>query len=127
MTAPFFTDSIMGQWTISSVTTYAIDSSGILPNGIRAYPGQPGSFFQFNAQGGWLESQAPDTPTYVTIRGTFTIISDSTFTLTDSMGNSELCTLDSLTATLFDFSHQRNTLFNGTDPGVIKYVFRLTR
>ena len=121
--------NIVGKWNIISVTTYFYDSTGLLNNGIHVYPGQPFYYFQFNSNNSWVESLVPDTLSDLGLTGTYTITSDSSFTLTNPQGAppATLCTIVSLVDTLFVFSHQHPTAFNGTDSGYIKYVFRLKK
>jgi hypothetical protein len=121
--------SIVGKWTIISVTTYAYDSTGLRNNGVQVYPGQSYYFYQFNADKTWLESLVPDSLSDLGITGTYAVTSDSTFTLTNpkAISPAEPCSILYLTDTSFSFSHQHATAFNGTDSGTIKYVFKLRK
>jgi hypothetical protein len=120
---------IVGKWNILSVTTYFYDSAGLRNNGVHVYPGQPFYYFQFNSDTSWVESLVPDTLSDLGITGTYTITSDSTFTLLNPKASPPAtpCTILSLADTLFVFSHQHPTAFNGTDSGYIKYVFQLKK
>jgi hypothetical protein len=121
--------NIVGKWNIISVTTYFYDSAGLRNNSVHVYPGQPFYYFQFNSDKSWVESLVPDTLSDLGMTGTYTLTSDSTFTLLNPKGvpPATPCTILSLADTLFVFSHQRPTAFNGTDSGYIKYVFQLKK
>jgi len=121
--------NIVGKWNIISVTTYSYDSAGLRNNGVHVYPGQPFYYFQFNSDKSWVESLVPDTLSDLGLTGTYTVTSDSTFTLLNpkAMPPETPCAILFLTDTAFSFSHQRPTAFNGSDSGYIKYVFQLKK
>ena len=120
---------IVGKWNIISVTTYFYDSAGLRNPGGNVYPGQPYYYFQFNTDKSWVESIVPDTLSDLGITGTYALTSDSTFNLVNPLAIQPVtpCKILSLTDTLFVFSHQHATAFNGTDSGYIKYVFQLKK
>ena len=127
--------SMVGKWKVDSVITYFYDTAGLRGSNV-AYPGIPDIFtynFQFNTDNSWNESFfiSPQDTIYVLAKGTYITTSDSTFTLLNPDATpgtmSEACKELSLTSHLFIFSKDRPTIFNGNDPGFIRYVFRLTR
>lgn len=126
--------SIVGNWNVDAITSYSYDAAGLRDSSFYIYPGLPNNdyySFRFNADNSWVElfSSSSQGPLHTAASGDYTITSDSSFTLlypgaiTNSMN--EPCTILTLTNNLFIFSKQRATVFNGTDPGYIKYVFRL--
>lgn len=122
--------TIAGNWNIDSVTTYFYDSAGLRNPGAKGYA-FPGYYFRFNADNSWVET-LQDTSTNSGISGgTYTVTSDSTFTLlyANAPANTAVapCKISLLTHTTFIFSKQLPTLFNGVTPGYIKYVFRLVK
>jgi hypothetical protein len=119
--------TMFGKWTIVTVTTIAYDSSGALlaPRG-NVYINPPNNFFTFNSDGTWIESLLPDT-LGEGLNGHFQITGDSTFTLINAAGTDEFCHIDSLTTSLFVWQHRRATKFDGTIPGYLDYVFRMTK
>jgi hypothetical protein len=127
--------AIVGKWNVDTLTTYFYDSSGLFELGEHVYPAGAPDFpyrFQFNDDDSWIESSHfPADPDYIAANGTYTITSDSTFTLmyvtAVSSREIEPCKIISLTSTSFIFSKQLTTVFNGTDPGYIKYVFKLSK
>ncbi len=127
--------SIVGTWNVDTLTTYFYDSAGLHEMGVHVYPaGAPDHpyRFRFNDDYSWVESlHSPSDPDYIAANGTYTITSDSTFTLmyVTAVGGKEIepCKILSLTGTSFVFSKQLTTVFNGTVPGYIKYVFQLTK
>lgn len=127
--------SIVGKWNIDTVTTYFYDSTGLREKGVHAYPvGAPDYpyHFLFNNDNSFMESiHLPSDSDYVAATGTYSFTSDSSFTLTYPTAAAgkdvEPCKIISLTNTSFVFSKQLATVFNGTDPGYIKYVYQLTR
>ncbi|HWC54450.1 MAG TPA: hypothetical protein VG676_12770 [Chitinophagaceae bacterium] len=127
--------SIVGKWNVDSVTTYFYDSSGLLQMGVHVYPAGAPDYpyhFQFNNDHSFVESLHLSTDSdYTAAAGTYTFASDSAFTLiypTASAGRDvEPCSIISLTGTSFVFSKKLATVFNGTDPGYIKYVYQLTK
>jgi hypothetical protein len=127
--------TIVGKWNVDTLTTYFYDSSGLRDLGVHIYPAGAPDFpyrFQFNDDDTWTESSHfPTDPDYIAANGTYTITSDSTFTLmyvtAVSSREIEPCKILSLTSTSLVFSKQLTTVFDGTDPGYIKYVFKLTK
>jgi hypothetical protein len=73
----------------------------------------------------------PSNPDYIVTNGTYALTSDSSFTLTypTAVAGKEMepCKIVSLSITSFVFSKQLTTVFNGTEPGYIRYVYQLTR
>ena len=127
--------SMVGKWNVDNVTTYFYDSTGLREMGVHVYPaGAPDYPYHLEINSGysWIESlHMPADSDYIAATGTYTITSDSTFTLkyvTAVPGREiEPCKILSLTSTSFVFSKQLTTVFNGTEPGYIKYVYKLTR
>ena len=127
--------SMVGKWNVDTVTTYFYDSTGLREMGVHVYPtGAPDYPYHLEINNGnsWVESlHMPPDSDYIAATGTYTITSDSTFTLkyvTAVPGREiEPCKILSLTSTSFVFSKQLTTVFNGTEPGYIKYVYKLTR
>lgn len=127
--------SIIGIWNVDTLTTYFYDSSGLREKGVHVYPIGAVDYpyrFRFNNDFSWIESSHfPNDPDYIASNGTYTVSSDSTFTLeyTTAVSSKEIepCKILSLTNTSFVFSKQLATVFNGTDSGYIKYVFKLTK
>lgn len=127
--------SMVGKWNVDSVTTYFYDSTGLREMGVHVYPvGAPDYpyYLEINKGYSWIESlHMPADSDYIASTGTYTVTSDSTFTLmyvTAVPGREiEPCKILSLTSTSFVFSKQLTTVFNGTEPGYIKYVYKLTR
>lgn len=127
--------SIIGKWNVDSVTTYFYDSSGLRNLGVHVYPAGAPDYpyhFQFYNDHSFIESLHLSTDSdYTAASGTFTFISDSAFNLiypTATSGRDvEPCNIISLTGTSFIFSKKLSTVFNGTDSGYIKYVYRLTK
>jgi hypothetical protein len=125
---PSGTPMIYGKWTIVTVTTIAYDSNGIVlaPRG-NVYTNPPNNFFTFNTDGTWIESLLPDSLADGGLNGHFTITTDTSFILANSTGVDEACHIDSLTGSLMVWRHRRGADFNGTIPGYLDYVFRMTK
>jgi hypothetical protein len=127
--------TIIGKWNIDTVTTYFYDSTGLREKGVHSYPvGAPDYPYhlQFNTDHSFIEDMhSPSNPSYIVTNGTYSLTSDSTFTLiypTAVAGKEvEPCKIVLLSNTSFVFSKQLTTVFNGTEPGYIKYVYQLTR
>ena len=119
---------ITGKWTIDHVTSFFFDSSGALrPNGIQVYVAPPGYYYQFNSNHTWTEVLA-DTLSIDGMSGTYSINGDSSFTLVNPAAPTpEPCKVDTLTASLFVFHHERATHYNGVTPGYIRYLFHMVR
>ena len=124
--------SITGTWNVDSVTVYFYNAAGLFDSSVVGYPvaglNEP-LYFQFNEDSSWSESLVDHSDTIVVTEGIYSYTSASRFTLvypnaTPSRKN-EPCDIISLTSSLFVFSKQRPTVFNGTEPGSMKYVFRL--
>jgi hypothetical protein len=135
-TMPTGQPSVIGNWNVETITTYMYDASGLRDSTIYTYPAMSGNdhySFRFNTDDSWVESfsSSSQDPLHIAANGTYTITSDSSFTLLYPAATitrmSEPCKIVSLTNDLFIFSKQLATVFNGTDPGYIKYVFRLTK
>ena len=126
--------SIAGKWNVDSVHVYFYNASGQLDSSEIGYPVedlQYPLYFQFNVDHTWLEALVANADTTTVAKGTYTDASDNTFNLkypdASPARQDELCNVISLTNTSFIFSKQLPTVFNGRDPGSIKYVFRLTK
>ncbi len=127
--------SIIGEWNVDSVTTYFYDSTDLREMGVHVYPAGAPDYpyrFRFNMDNSWTESlHLPADSDYVAANGTYNFTSDSSFTLTYVSAvagkETEPCKIITLTGSSFVFSKQLSTVFNGTDPGYIKYVYQLTR
>ena len=121
--------TIVGRWTIDTVTTYFYDSTGY--RGGNIYPGQPYYYFQFNSDSSWVESLDPNVLADQGITGIYSFSSDSVFTLINPLATmpSERtpCKIVSLTAHSFMFYKLKPTAFNGTDSGYIEYWFKLRK
>jgi hypothetical protein len=128
--------SIVGKWNVEAITTYVYDAAGLRDSSLYTYPALPSNdyySFRFNADHSWVDSfsSSSQDPLHIAANGTYMITSDSSFTLsypgaiTNKMNES--CKILSLTNALFIFSKQLPTVFNGTDSGYLKYVFRLTK
>jgi hypothetical protein len=103
--------------------------------GVHVYPAGTPDYpyhLEINDDYSWVESLhiAADS-NYIAATGTYIITSDSTFTLmyVAAVSGKEIepCEILSLTSTSFVFSKQLTTVFNGTDAGYIKYVYKLNR
>jgi hypothetical protein len=120
-------DKISGKWNIISVTTMIRDSTTDSLF-VRTYPEPEGYYFKFNADGTWLENLDPSNSNDLSISGNYTVDSDSTFTLYNPANNGyTACKVSGITTSQFIFTHKRNTVINGYDPGSIKYIFMLSR
>jgi len=134
--APQGHPSIAGKWNVDSVIVYFYNAAGELDSSEVGWPiAIPGLYyplyFEFNRDNSWSESVVVRVDTTVVAKGTYSYTSDSTFDLvypdaTPTRKN-EPCNIISLTNTSFIFSKQLPTVFNGTDSGYIKYVYRLTK
>ncbi len=127
--------SIVGTWNVYRVITYFYNSSGLFQMGVHVYSSGAPDYpyhFKFSNDHSFLELlHLSNDSDYTAANGTYTFTSDSTFTLlypTAVSGRDiEPCSIISLTSTSFVFSKQLAAVFNGTDPGYIKYVYQLTR
>ena len=127
--------SMLGLWNLDSVATYFYDATGLTLKGVHVYqegaPDYPYRF-QFNPDYSWVESVhfATD-PNFIATHGTFTLPLDSNFTLIyqDATASRQIepCKVLLLTNSRFSFSKRLATVFNGTEPGYIEYVYGLTR
>ena len=128
--------SIAGKWNVDSVFTYFYNAAGSLDSSQISYPiSIPGVYyplyFKFNNDYSWSEAVIVRVDTTIVSKGTYSYTSDSTFelmypdavpTMTD-----ELCKIVSLTNSSFSFSKMLPTVFNGTDSGYMKHVFKLLK
>lgn len=122
-TEPQTATLIIGKWSFNSVTTVYRDSTGT-ERGSHTYTNDPQAYFQFNQNGMWLESLLPDSLLSGVESGIYEVNSDSTFTLKyPGINTDELNKIYFLTSHSFKFSHTRSTMFNGTIPGTVEYVF----
>jgi hypothetical protein len=126
--------SITGTWSVDTVTVNFYDAAGVFDSSIIGYPiaglNEP-LYFQFNEDSSWSESLVDHSDTTVVTEGIYSYTSANSFTLvypnaTPTRKN-EPCDILSLTRSSFVFSKQRPTVFNGTFPGNIKYVFKLKK
>jgi len=128
--------SIAGKWNLDSVHVYFYNAALSLDSSEIAYPLQipPGLYypyyFQFNDDYSWTESLVVRMDTNIVAKGTYSYTSDSSFNLMYPDANptrsDEPCKIVSLTNTSLIFSKMLPTVFNGTDSGYIKLVYRLT-
>lgn len=127
--------SIVGQWIISDVTSFIYDSTG-LRGTVHNYPTAGNNIYfryQFNDDQTWSQSFSSSLqgPFQLSTAGTYSVTSDSTFTLFNPNATPDRmtipCTISSFTATKLIFSTKEPTVFNGTDPGYIEAVFSLTK
>ena len=125
--------SITGKWKIEAVNTYAYDSAGLRDSARYPIAGGYQFTFQFDADNSWTESIASSSYDSVLVasNGSYTITSDTTFTLIYPNASparmNELCNILALNDTLFIFTKQVATVFNGTDSGYTRYVFTLAK
>lgn len=127
--------SFIGKWNIDTVTTYFYDSTGLRQKGVHVYPAGAPDYpyrFQFNTDSSFIETMhLPSNPEYIVTSGTYSFTSDSSFTLTypSAVAGKEVepCKIILVSNTSFVFSKQLATIFNGTEPGYIKYVYQLSR
>lgn len=120
--------AIVGKWTIDSVTTVAYDLNGRVLNGRgNVYIDPPNNYYLFNADNTWRESLLPDSLADAGLNGKYTVTSDTTFTISGENRTDELCTIRSLSDSVFIFSHTRPANFNGTQPGYLEYIFTMTK
>jgi hypothetical protein len=126
--------SIAGKWNVDSVNVFFFDATGSLDSSEIGYPIADLKYplyFQFNGDQSWSESLAAGLDTTVVAEGIYNYASNNTFTLIYPDANParkvEPCKIISLSNSSFIFSKQVSTIFNGTEPGYIKYVFRLTK
>ena len=119
---------IAGKWNIITVTVIPHDSTGKVMNDGTVYTEPSYYYFQFNANFTWVENLAPNVNP-IGESGTYTLHADTAFTLVNKNVPSqpEECKILSLTDTLFIFSHQRATLYNGITPGFLEYIFKLQK
>ena len=128
--------SIAGKWNVDSVFTYFYNAAGALDSSEISYPVSiPGIYyplyFKFNNDYSWSEALIVRVDTTIVSKGTYSYTSDSTFDLMypDAVPamKDELCKIVSLTNSSFSFSKMLPTVFNGTDSGYIKRVFKLLK
>jgi hypothetical protein len=126
--------SIAGKWNVDSVNIDFYNAAGLLDSSEIGYPVadlKDPLYFQFNNDYSWSESLILRSDTDVVAKGIYNYTSNNTFNLTypdaSPARKEEPCNIISLTNTSFIFSKRRITVFNGTDPGYVKYVFRLTK
>ena len=126
--------SIAGKWNVNSVNIYFYNAAGLLDSSEIGYPIadlEYPLYFQFNEDYSWSESLVERLDTSIVANGTYNYTSNDTFNLiypnASPTRKDEPCNIISLTNTSFIFSKRLPTIFNGTYPGYIKYVFRLTK
>ena len=123
------TPSIVGKWTINSVTVVPLDSTATAINSGTTYPEPSYYYFSFTSSNTWLENLAPDPNSSIEESGTYEIHGDTSFTLMNTNAPSKAveCRIDTLMASKFVFTNQRSTLYNGITPGYLKYIFHLSK
>jgi hypothetical protein len=126
--------SIAGKWNVNTVNLYFYNATGLLDSSEIGYPVadlEYPLYFQFNGDSSWLESLVVNLDTTVVAKGIYSYTSNNSFNLiypdASPSRKDEPCNIVSLTNDSFIFSKQLPTVFNGTDPGYIKYVFRLSK
>ena len=129
--------SFTGRWNIDTVNVFFYNAAGMLDSSEIGYPAgfPPGVYYpfliQFNDDHTWSESVVVRVDTNVVAKGTYSYTSGSTFDLmypdATPAKKDELCNILSLNMTSFIFSKQLPTVFNGTDSGSIKYVYKLKK
>src|SRR5579859_5221235 len=89
---------ITGKWTINTVTLYYFDSTGATYGTGKFVDTVPNSYYyEFNSNSTWMEVLA-DSLSINGIGGTYTITSDSSFSLVNSANPiPEACQIDTLT------------------------------
>lgn len=126
---------IVGKWNVDTLTTYFTGSNGLLLKRDHAYPvGAPDYpySFEFKNDHSVIESMhLPTDANYIVVDGAYSFTSDSSFTRTYvspvSGVNVEACKILFLSNSSLVFSRELITIFNGNDPGTIRYVYKLTR
>ena len=120
---------ITGKWHIVSVTLIPLDSTGNVMNQGTIYPEPDRYFFQFNNNNSWNETLSADPGSNIGESGSYVMHGDTSFTLINinAPANAVECHITTLTAFSFVFAFQRPTLFNGTTPGYLKYIFELRK
>jgi hypothetical protein len=126
--------SIAGRWNVDTVTISFYNSAGLFDSSEIGYPTvgiNDSLYFQFNEDSSWFESLVAGVDTTIITEGTYSYTSPNSFTLVYPTASPtrkmEPCNIISLTNTSFIFSKQRQTVFNGINPGSIKYLFRLRK
>ena len=119
--------SIVGKWSINTVTVVPFDSTGNAINNGTIYTEPSYYHFQFNANNTWTENLSPDINSGIEENGSYVLHGDTSFTLinTNAPAKAVECRVDTLTKTSFVFSYRRGTLFNGITPGFLGYIFHL--
>ena len=127
--------SVVGTWNVDSVTTYFYDANGLRNDGVHVYPeGAPDYpyHFQFRGDDSLIESlHLPSSPDYTVAKGIYSITSDTSFTLVYPTATSsrelEPCKIVLISDSKLIFSKELQTVFDGSIPGYIKYVYQLTK
>jgi len=126
--------SIAGKWNVDTVNLYFYNAAELLDSSEIGYPMaylEYPLYFQFNDDYTWSESLVVRLDSNVVDEGTYSYTSNKTFNLIYPDANparkDEPCDIISLTNTSFIFSKRLPTVFNGTSPGYVKYVFRFTK
>lgn len=121
---------MVGNWHIDSVNTFFYYTDGSF-RGSGVYVGQQDYYFHFQADHSWEESFTPDVPSNLTLNGSYTLTSDSTFTLKTpgaiDKDSALPCKILSLSQSSFVFSKRRTTVYDGTLPGYMDYVFHMKK
>ncbi len=126
---PVKTNKMAGKWTIASVTVIPRDSTGKAINNGTVYPEPSYYYFQFNNDNSWVQNLAPDPNSGIGESGTYMLHADTSFTLinVNLPASPEQCKIATLNDSVFVFSHQKATLFNGVTPGYLEYLFDLKK
>lgn len=127
--ATALTPTIVGKWTINSVTVIPLDSTANAINGGTTYTEPPYYYFSFTTGNTWLENLSPDPNSGLEESGTYQLHGDTSFTLvnTNAPAKAVECSIDTLTNSKFVFRYQRSTLYNGITPGYLEYIFHLQK
>ncbi|HEY6957135.1 MAG TPA: hypothetical protein VI385_17905 [Flavisolibacter sp.] len=127
--ADLSTPSMVGKWTINSVTVVPFDSTATPINNGTTYPEPSYYYFSFTTANTWLENLAPEPASGLDESGTYQLHGDTSFTLTNTNAPAKAveCRIDTLTNAQFVFTYQRSTLYNGITPGYLEYIFHLAK
>jgi hypothetical protein len=121
--------SIVGKWSINTVTVIPLDSAGTAINNGTVYSEPSYYHFKFNSNSTWMEDLGAGPDSAIEENGTYTLHGDSSFTLinTNAPAKAVECFIDTLTETRLVFTYRRNTFYNGITPGFLRYIFDLNK
>jgi hypothetical protein len=123
-------NKIVGRWHIETVTVIPRDSTGAIMNPGTTYPEPSYYYFNFNNDGTWVEVLSPAAEADLGESGTYALHADTSFSLTNVNAPAlppVECKVVSISDTLFVFTHQKATLYNGVTRGYLEYVFKLNK